>query len=162
MKISDLVIGFGLVILGIIFLSENFGFIDIDFRDIWPLIIVLGGLGFWFGFFKDKNNYGLIMPGTIFIVYGLMFWYCTIQSWDYMQILWPVFLIGPGLGFYLMYLFGEREKGLLIPATILSSIGVLFIFSHTGIFRFWPVLLILFGFILIFRYRKSVKEEGGS
>ena len=78
MKTSDLIIGLGLVVLGFIFLSENFGFIKFDFRDIWPLIIVLGGLGFWFGFLKDRNNYGLIMPGTILIIYGLLFWYINI------------------------------------------------------------------------------------
>jgi hypothetical protein len=159
MKISDLIIGLGLVILGIVFLSENFGFIDIDISNIWPLIIIFGGLGFWFGFFKDRNNYGLIMPGTILVVYGLLFWYCTFEGWYNMGAFWPVFLIGPGLGFYFMYLFGEKEKGFLIPATILTAIGVVFLFSQTGVFRLWPVLLIIIGFILIFRHRKSVKKE---
>jgi hypothetical protein len=158
MRTSDFIIGLGLVILGLLFLLENFGYIEFNFGDIWPVFVVLGGVGFWLGFLKDRKNFGLVMPGTILIAYGLLFWYCSVQGWYYMQDLWPVFLLGPGIGFFLMYFLGERERGLLVPGSILSGLGILFLFRYSMYLRYWPVLLIIFGAVLIFRHLIQEKK----
>jgi hypothetical protein len=158
MKRSDIIIGIILIILGILFLADNLDYVAIDFTDIWPLLMVLGGAAFWIGYFQNKKNYGLIMPGTILIVYGLVFWYCQAAGWDYMQYLWPFFLIGPGIGIYLMYILGEKENGLLIPAGILVGMGLLFILRYTGILKYWSVLLIIFGAYLIYKHLKAEKK----
>jgi hypothetical protein len=52
-----------------------------------------------------------------------------------------------------MYLLGQREKGMLIPASILTGLGILFMLSKTGVMRYWPVILIIIGIILIIRYQ---------
>jgi len=158
MKTSDIIIGIGLIILGLVFLFENFGYIEFDFEDVWPVFVLLGGVAFWTGFIKDRKNYGLVMPGTILIIYSLMFWYCTVEGWHYMSTIWPGFLIGPGLGFFLMYFLGEKEKGLLVPATILTAVGILFLFRYSGILRYWPALLIVIGIILILK--SQFKSKG--
>lgn len=155
---SDMVIGVGLVILGVLFLFENFGYIAFDFQDVWPVFVILAGTGFWIGYFQDKKNYGLLMPGSILVIYGLMFFYCVLEGWHYMSILWPVFIIAPGIGFFLMYLFGQREKGMLIPASILTGLGLLFMISHRGYLRYWPVILIVVGIVLIVRYQIKGKS----
>ena len=103
MKMSDMVIGVGLVILGILFLSENFGYIAFDFQHVWPVFVLLAGVGFWVGYFQDRKNYGLLMPGSILIVYGFLFLYCSIEGWYLMSYWWPVFILGPGIGFFMMY-----------------------------------------------------------
>lgn len=160
MKSSDIFIGVGLVILGLLFLSENFGYLRMDYYEIWPVFVILGGCGFWIGYIQNKKNYGLIMPGTILVVYGIMFFYCSVEGWYYMQVLWPGFLIGPGVGFYFMYLLGEKERGLLLPATILCGLGVLFFMGKAGIWRYWPALLIVFGLYLIIKhYVKKDKKS---
>ena len=159
MRMSDMVIGIGMIILGILFLSENFGYIAFDFQDVWPVFVILGGVGFWIGYLQDRKNYGLLMPGSILVIYGLMFFYCSIEGWDYMSDLWPGFLIGPGIGFFMMYLLGERENGLLIPGSILSGLGILFIISHSGILRYWPVALIIIGIVLIIRHQSRTKSN---
>ena len=85
MRMSDMVIGIGMIILGILFLSENFGYIAFDFQDVWPVFVILGGVGFWIGYLQDRKNYVLLMPGSILVIYGLMFFYCSIEGWDYMS-----------------------------------------------------------------------------
>ena len=159
MKTSDMVIGVGMVILGILFLFENFGYIEFDFADVWPVFVILAGVGFWIGYFQDKKNYGLLMPGTILIIYGLMFFYSSIEGWFYMSTLWPIFIIGPGIGFFVLYLFGPKEKGMLVPASILSGLGILFMLSKTGIMRYWPVVLIILGIVLIIKYQVKSKPS---
>lgn len=155
MKMSDMVIGVGLVILGILFLSENIGFISFDFQNVWPVFVILAGAGFWVGYFQDRKNYGLLMPATILVVYGLLFLYCSLEGWYLMSHWWPVFILGPGIGFFMMYLLGEKEKGMLVPAFILCGIAILFMISHSGFWRYWPVALIIIGLILIFRNRNK-------
>jgi hypothetical protein len=159
MKMSDMVIGVGLVILGVLFLFENFGYIEFDFQNVWPVFVILGGAGFWIGYLQDRKNYGLLMPGTILIIYGLMFFYCAMEGWYFMSIIWPGFLIGPGIGFFMMYILGEREKGMLVPASILTGLGLLFMISKSGYLRYWPVILIVLGIALIIRYQVKPKSQ---
>ena len=70
-----------------------------------------------------------------------------------MSYLWPIFIMGPGIGFFLMYLIGQQEKGMLIPASILTGLGILFMLSKTGVMRYWPVVQIIIGLVMIVRYQ---------
>jgi hypothetical protein len=159
MKLSDFIIGLALVVLGLIFMFQNFGYIDLDFAEVWPLFVMFGGIAFWVGYFRNKKDYGLLMPGTILIVYGLMFWYCALEGWWYMQFIWPGFLIGPGLGFVFMYALGTKEQGLLIPGGILLGLGIIMLAGLSPIFRYWPLLLIVAGAYLIYRHTKAKQNE---
>ena len=143
-------LGLGLIFLGVVFLLENLTVIRFNFFQIWPVFVILGGVGFLLGFFINKKNYGLVMPGIILIIYGSLFMYCNIMGWEYMQSLWPVFLLGPGLGFFVLYFAGQQDKGLLLPGGILTVLGLLFIFRYFEYLRYWPVLLIIGGIVLIF------------
>ena len=153
MKVSDLIIGLALVILGLIFLFDNFGFIEFDFGKMWPVIVIFAGAGFWVGFLRSRKDYGLIMPGTILLICGFVFWFCALYGWWYMQNLWPVFLMAPGIGFLLMYLLGEKETGFLIPGGILLGLGLIFFLQHTHILSYWPLILIFVGLYLLYKYR---------
>ena len=161
MKTSDIVIGIGLVLLGILFLSENFGYISFDFQNVWPVFVLLAGIGFALGFLQDRKNYGLLMPASILIIYGLLFFYCSIEGWYQMSLLWPVFILGPGVGFIMMYLLGGREKGLLVPASILVLLGLLFLIGQSGFWRFWPLALIIIGLIMIIRHYSGQSTRKG-
>lgn len=159
MKISDFIIGLALVLLGLIFLFENFGIIEFDFSRMWPLIVILAGSGFWIGFFRSRKDSGLILPGTILLVYGFLFLFCALYGWWYMENLWPGFLFGPGLGFVLMYLFGEKEVGLLIPGSILLGLSIIFFLRYSVILDYWPLILIAVGLYLIYKHSKSKGES---
>ena len=159
MKISDFIIGLGLIILGAVFLFENFGYIEFDFRAMWPVLLIFGGAAFWIGYFRNKEDVGLVMPGTILIIFGAMFWFCAIEGWWNMEYLWPGFMIGPGLGFIFMYLLGKREKAMLVPAGILIGMGLIFTFRETSLLRFWPVILIGFGIYLIYKHTSKNPDK---
>jgi membrane-bound ClpP family serine protease len=53
---------------------------------------------------------------------------------------------------------GQREKGMLLPASILTGLGLLFMLSKTGIMRYWPIILIIVGIVLIVRYQMKPKQ----
>jgi hypothetical protein len=83
-------------------------------------------------------------------------------GWNNMNDLWPVFLIGPGLGFYFMYQFGEKEKGLLIPAAILVGLGLIFMLDLNHILRYWSIILIAAGVYLIYKHYKDKRIQNQS
>ncbi|MDZ7362539.1 MAG: hypothetical protein ONB46_17725 [candidate division KSB1 bacterium] len=144
-----------LIAVGAIFLAVNL--LGIGWRTLWPMLLFAGSAVFFVIFLTDRRNVGLLMPATILLVYGALFQYCTLTGWWRMSELWPLFIFGPGLGFFMMYLFGHRESGLLIPACILICLSVVFFFAF-GPFRYysryWPVLLIIAGLFLLLRRKK--------
>ena len=150
---KSLLPGFILIALGMLLLLPKVT--DISMRELWPLIVLGGGILFIVGFFINRTDYGLLMPGSILTVCGLVFAYCAYEGWHTMRDLWPFFLMGPGLGFALMYLFGKREQGLLIPAGILLGLGALFLVGRTGFDYLLALVFIIIGVLFLLTSRKS-------
>ena len=145
--------GLTLIVLGAVFLVFNLS--SLSLRDLWPAFFLALGLYFVVLYVIDRQNYGVLMPASIFLVMGAMFQYCQVEGWWLMRELWPLFLIGPGLGFFLLYFFGKKESGLLIPAYILTGLGILFLLIESEGWYLWPLLLIAAGVILLVRRRKD-------
>ena len=143
--------GIALIVLGIVFLLPNFT--DLRARDLWPAFVLGPGIFFYVSYFADRSNYGLLMPATILTVIGVMFFYCIFEGWYMMRYIWPLFIVGPGLGFLLMHQFGKKEKGLLIPGGILTGVGVLFLIGSGASEYLLPVILIGVGILLLFQTR---------
>ena len=144
---SVFTIGVLLIVFGVIFLLTNFGTLDLSF--MWPVIPLFVGIGFILGFIGSRKDYGLLMPGAILVIISLLFFYCNATTWDSMVDLWPIFILAPSVGFFLMYFFGPKEKGLLIPAFILLAVGLVFLMVNTYLGVFWPILLIIAGLVLM-------------
>jgi hypothetical protein len=65
-----------------------------------------------------------------------------------------------GIAFYTFYFASEKSKkdrGVLVPATILSAIGILFLVMAKFSYKLWPVILIAVGILIIFN--RSTKDE---
>jgi hypothetical protein len=135
--------GFGgiiLVLLGIaLFLTKG---IVIDSGDVfgyfWPSIFVmpLGVFFHWMYFgLTSRRGAGLLIPGGILFTVGVV---CQISMlfniWEYM---WPGFIMAVAIGLFEFYLFGGRNKWILIPINILGVISLLFfaIFSVGALFN---------------------------
>ncbi len=148
--------GFGLasIFLGIIFLLENLGAYRFNFSTIWPVVVILVGVSFLTAYFLNRRNTSFIIPGTILVIYGLLFLYCTLFSWEAMQQLWPIFLLGPGLGFLFLYLTDRDGKSTLWASLILIILTFLFAFRYVQYLKYWPVLLVLLGIVLVFKKGK--------
>ncbi len=155
-KKSNLIWGLFLILIGIVFLIGNLSQISMEI--LWPVFPLTVGLAFWIGYFYDRKNHGLLMPGSILIVVSLLFFYCNVFGWGRMETLWPVFIMAPAVGFVAMYFGGERDQGLLIPAGILFGTGILFLIISSGFGDYWPVLLIIAGLWLIISQMSDQKK----
>lgn len=155
---KSLVTGIILIALGIILLGDNLGLFYVSMDTFWPWFMIAGGALFLVGWMSNREKYGLLMPATILLVYGFLFLYTSYDRWWRMEDLWPFFLIGPGLGFLLMYQLGTKERGLLVPASILLGLGIIFLIGEgTGRF-FLPLLLIFIGILLLLKSKRKEKE----
>lgn len=121
------VFGLVLVILGALLLLGNIGLIHIGLENIWPLFLMGMGLLFELSFFSSgRKDPGLLVPGGILITISIVFLVCVTLGWHWMQKLWPLFILAPAVGLLQLYLFGQRERGLLIPGGILAVVGLTF------------------------------------
>jgi len=145
--------GILLIVLGVLFLIANIS--NYSLESLWPIFVLGPGVAFIVMFFRDRNNYGVLMPGTILSVIGLVFFACTMYGWHQMEQLWPFFVMAPGLGFVMMYVFGKRERGLLIPAGILTGLGLIFLLGVNESEYLWPGILILAGLLFLVRWKKE-------
>jgi len=153
-----------LIILGILFLLPRLG---VDFGNLWPTFILAPGLAFIIFFVVSKNKKktaGILIPGIILTFLSIFFYYQAYSFWANANLLWPVYPLIVGLSFYAFYFASSRkDHGALIPANILTGVGVLFLILNYYSFNLWPLLFIIIGLLLVLSSaRKSGKEKSES
>jgi len=164
-KNGKFVWGIILVCVGFLLMLSNLGVVPSLGRLIglfWPLIIIFMSLMFHFGYYTNRNNAGLLVPGGILLTVGIV---CQASMlWDLWGFLWPGFILAPAVGLFELYIFGNREKGLLIPVTILSGISLIFFsmnFRALGLFGKYliPIILIIVGILVLFKNRNQYHAQ---
>jgi len=149
-----LLIGSAMILIGLVGLLTNFKIVTINWGQSWPLSVLIPGILFEINFFiKGRKDLGLLVPGGILITYGILFYVCSIYGFQLMDILWPLFLMGPAIGLFQIYLFGNHDKAVLIPVGILGGLSLIFLISNISTMDFGGIVLsfvpIIVGVILI-------------
>lgn len=137
---SKYIVGAVLVIFGILAIFGDIGFLSLSwiFRLTWPTIIIMISFFFFLGYFTRRPQCaGFLVPaGTLFtigatLLVGRMFPFLY-------SYIWPAFIAAPAVGLLLLYLFGDRSPGLLVPVGILMTITATCFFSQ--LFNLWGIL----------------------
>jgi hypothetical protein len=122
-RINSMVWGIVLLLLGVLLTLDQLNFIDITSGMAFSIILLsLSVLFHLYYFFASKGNEGLLVPGGILLVYGLMFLASTNSS-IFNNGLWPLLILGPALGIFELYVFSRGQKGSMIPVFILTAVG---------------------------------------
>jgi len=162
MKKINYIFGFLLLFIGVVLILANFGVIEIVWDNLWPLFLLIPGILFELSYFIYRKDAGLLVPGGILITYGILFSVNTIYGWHLMEDLWPIFPLGVAIGLFQLFLFGGREKGLLIPVGILGAISLFFLINNLLFVDFRllaGILLVVIGIWIIF---KKIKSNNGT
>lgn len=73
-----------------------------------------------------------LFAGIILILFGIIFLLSNFGILDIsFQKLWPLFILVPGVVFELAFFTNRKEPGLLVPAGILITTGIVFIITVT-------------------------------
>lgn len=132
---------------------------------LWPWFITAPAVGLLelYVFSMDKEGKrppGLLVPVGILFTIAVV---CQVSMlFNLWEIMWPGFILAPAVGLFLLYYFGKREKGLLIPVGILGGISLLFfalfglgfIVSGAGGIIL-PLLLLFSGLLLLVKNRNA-------
>ena len=145
-----------LILIGIIFLLENFGIVSGAWL-FWPLIPLILGTGFCMLFFRTRKDLVLLGLGSGLVLNSLFFFYLNLTSWKLLAYLWPAFMIILGLTFIACFLF-SRKRVLIYLAVILMALGSSFILVFAISTILWPLTLVLAGisFIIINIFEKTI------
>lgn len=149
-EFRSLITGLIIIAVGVIALLSNFELLPFHWYNLWFLIFWILGISFEFSYFsKKQKDPGILVPAGIFLTYGVLFTICVIGGWQWMSKLWPLFIMGPAVGLFQLYLFGNRENALFVPIGILGGISISFLMTNIlgrdafGIVI--PIIIILFG-----------------
>jgi len=162
MKKINYLFGLFLLFIGALLILANFGVIEIVWDNLWPLFLLIPGIVFELSYFIYRKDAGLLVPGGILITYGLLFLVNVIFGWHLMEDLWPIFPLGVAIGLFQLFLFGGREKGLLIPVGILGAISLFFLINNLLFVDFRllvGILLVVIGIWIIF---KKIRSDNGT
>jgi hypothetical protein len=144
-RINSMVWGTVLLLIGIVLTMNELKWINISGDITMPIILLgLSVVFHLYYFLSNGRNEGLLVPGGILLVYGLLFLGVN-QFGSIFSIgtLWPLFILGPALGLFELYLFSRGTKGSLIPVFILTIIGGGFLLNNIGIASFGVILAII-------------------
>lgn len=83
-----------------------------------------------------------IIWGFLLIALGIIILANRIYGLDFisMQLLWPLFILIPGLSFEFSYFIRKKDAGLLVPGGILTTIGLLFLLQTYTYWRFSEII----------------------
>ena len=159
--------GIILIILGLILLMLQgvFGFKILNFEphDSWVFIVLLLGISFEFAFFISGKNPGLLVPGGIITTIGLLFLFEVTTDWSFAEYTWPIYIFSVAVGLFQLYMFGGKERGLLIASGIVALVaGIMMAFCLIGalsdiisIGTLIPIALIAGGVAIFFSGRNG-------
>lgn len=157
-------IGIFLIIIGVLSLLNKVLDLNLfSLSNLWPLFILVPGLLFEISYFSKRLEPGFLVPGGILTTVGLLFLFQTLTNWELIEYSWPIFPLSVAIGLFQLYIFGRKEKTLLIPILILSSISIISWASMflSGLFSWidkgliFPVILIIIGAFLLLNNLKK-------
>ena len=88
----------------------------------------------------NRTNTGSLIAGAALIVFGLLALVGQLfEGFNFWGVIWPFFIIGVGVLFFLgMYSGGKSAAGLAIPGSILTFVGLmLFLQNLTDYWESW-------------------------
>lgn len=111
--------GWGLVVLGVLFLLQNMGFQLAGW--IWGLIFAAAGAVFIWVFQQDHNRWWALIPGFTLLGLGTLILFEPLVGGEMGG---GIFLSAIGLGFLAIYVVRREFWWALIPAGTLLTLGV--------------------------------------
>jgi len=153
-----------LITVGVLLFLSNLGVVPSIWSLIgtfWPLVIIFMSLLFHVGYYSNPKNVGLLVPGGILLTVGIV---CQCSMlWGLWGFMWPGFIMAPAVGLFELYIFGKRDKGLLIPISILTGMSLIFFsmtFNYLGRFAKFliPAALIVAGLIILAKNRREPND----
>lgn len=151
-------LGLILILVGGALLLNHYSIISFRIWNLWPLILIYLGLKAERDYFSGLSGSRSLLTGATLTTYGVYFLASGFLSSRLSGVLWPMFILGPALGFLQMAYYGHRPKKNYRTGIILTIISMAFFFDQIAGIRFNIILyigLIFVGFYLLKNNKKD-------
>lgn len=126
LSFSSIFLGIFFILLGCLLVTDRIFNLDLfSAYRFWPTFVIIPGLLFETTYFTTKKAPGILVPGGILTILGILFYFESFTNWSFSQYTWPIYLLSVAIGLFQFYLFSGRNKGLLIPVFILTTIAII-------------------------------------
>ncbi len=165
-----MLIGSWLVVWGILLLLVS-NRVLLGWEHIWPCILVVSGV-VMLRVFQARLNFGVVFAATWAILLGLFLtaFSMGLVEWGRMGFLWPAIPMVIGVSLFVAGKVTASTAGIVVGALVILMSATSFLYK-TGIvservaapfIRFWPLVLVLAGFVLMKRSARLLEQGGGT
>ena len=150
------IIGAVMVLLGILII-----FVKSFTLNLWLLFLWIPAVFMEYRAFtgRDKN---LFVPGGVLLTVAVILSLNVIFSGFITVGGWALFIAGPAVGLFQSYFGGaERDRGVLISASVLSAISLLFLFislAPTVLGVFIGIALLAVGGLVVYKSLRTIRR----
>lgn len=138
--------GIALLAAGLIIVLGKIGFFSFIGSVLWPFALLVGGILLYVLYFGRLLPTVVLVPAGILSVYGVLFIFCTLFGWSFINQLWPLFMFGPAAGLYGYYAFEPFKPKLALQIAVVLGIATALSFGFVLITS-WSIYVI--GLLLI-------------
>jgi GAF domain-containing protein len=149
------VLGWSLVVLGLLFFLVSNGWVPFGWAEVWPLFPILLG-AFLLRLNRSGGGVGGLFMGLTFLLLGIFFLLFTthLVDWSQLRQLWPTFLAIAGAGLLAVSMTDSAPTGTMAVGGLLLAVAVLGYLAAVGkvgarvtapLVRLWPLLLVGIG-----------------
>ena len=118
-----LILAGALILLGLLFLLQNFSLINTAWAAIWAIIFAAGGAAFIAVYLRDHNAWWALIPGCALLGIGIITGVEAVAPYSVAQATGGVFLGLIGLAFLVIYLTRRENWWAVIPAGALFTLA---------------------------------------
>jgi hypothetical protein len=159
---GSILAGIFLILLGLWLLAGRLGVNLPDLRELWPVLVILGGVWSLIDFATARKPDQLFWAVASILV-GIFFLCITVFhyfAWEEMRRLWPVFILIFSAASVAEWLAAPSQRNSLYMAGLSLLIGLFFLALNLNllntslsdqIVQLWPLALIVLGLVVMVR-----------
>jgi hypothetical protein len=154
-----------LVVLGVLFLLVNSGYLRFGWGTLWPVFPFLAGISMMRLYAARKRSVELF-TALLLTQLGLFFFVFTVGAvpWSLMARLWPFLILIPGISSLAVAATGTQRVSALIAGLVAIAVSVVGFWADQGgtgsgvftpLVRLWPTALVVGGIMIYWRARRG-------
>ncbi|MHC4661515.1 MAG: hypothetical protein ACYS8W_07480 [Planctomycetota bacterium] len=138
-----------LIAIGVILAVDAFLGYSAAYK-LWPVLILLPGIGFIGIFVKQKGRGALYLAiGEYLILFMGLALYCNFTSWRNLARIWPVFVTFFAIVLLSMFIFHHRNRFLFFLGLLLLFLSLFFFLVFSIGAQYWWAIFILVGLSIL-------------
>ena len=148
-------LGSFLVIVGGVLILDYYNIINFSIWNFWPMILIYIGAKAERDYFAGHASGRSLLTGATMLTYGLFFMMENFTSWGLQGRLWPIYILGPAIGFLQMAYYGHRPSRNFRTGMLLLAMSLFFFIENFIHIKYDLIFFIGLMAVGLFMLRKS-------